>query len=54
MVLTARYQAEDVQQAISLGASDFLAKPFDDQRLLARVARLIKTKGAKANGSAWV
>lgn len=48
MVLTARNQSTDVQQAISLGASDFLAKPFDDQRLLTRVARLIKAKRVHA------
>ena len=53
LVLTARNQADDVRQAISLGASDFLAKPFDDQRLLSRVARLIRTKGVKANGATW-
>lgn len=40
LVLTARHAAEDVRRAIKLGASDYLAKPFDDTRLLARVARL--------------
>ena len=42
MVLTARNQPADVQKAISLGASDFLAKPFKDELLLARVARLLR------------
>ncbi len=42
MVLTARNQPADVQKAIDLGASDFLAKPFKDQQLLARVARLLR------------
>lgn len=40
MVLTARNQPDDVRQAILLGARDFLAKPFNDQQLLTRVARL--------------
>lgn len=42
MVLTARYQASDVQEAIRLGARDFLAKPFNDNQLLFRVKRLLR------------
>ncbi|WP_249138284.1 response regulator [Phenylobacterium montanum] len=42
MVLTARNQAADVKRAISLGARDFLTKPFEDQTLLLRVARLLR------------
>ncbi|HEX5376956.1 MAG TPA: response regulator transcription factor [Phenylobacterium sp.] len=42
MVLTARNQSDDVKTAISLGARDFLAKPFRDEQLLARVARLLR------------
>jgi CheY-like chemotaxis protein len=42
MVLTARNRSEDVQRAMSLGARDYLTKPFDDQQLLARVARLVR------------
>lgn len=42
MVLTARNQQDDVRLAISLGARDFLAKPFNDQHLLSRVARLLR------------
>ncbi len=41
MVLTARNRPEDVRKAISLGARDFLAKPFKDTQLLSRVARLV-------------
>lgn len=40
MVLTARNQGEDVKRAITLGARDFLTKPFNDRQLLTRVARL--------------
>lgn len=43
MVLTARNQMLDVRRAIQLGAQDFLAKPFGDAVLLARVARLLRT-----------
>ncbi len=42
MVLTARNQTEDVQAAIALGARDFMAKPFRDEQLLARVGRLLR------------
>ena len=42
MVLTARNQTDDVKTAIALGARDFLAKPFRDEQLLVRVARLIR------------
>lgn len=42
LVLTARHNAEDVRHAISLGARDYLAKPFKDAQLLSRVARLLK------------
>jgi DNA-binding response OmpR family regulator len=42
LVLTARHRAEDVKQAISLGARDYLAKPFGDAQLLSRVARLLR------------
>jgi two-component system OmpR family response regulator len=42
MVLTARNQSDDVREAIKLGARDFLAKPFEDQKLLSRVARLVR------------
>jgi two-component system OmpR family response regulator len=44
MVLTARNRPDDVHEAISLGASDFLGKPFDDKQLLARVARLLRKR----------
>ena len=41
MVLTSRNRPEDVRQALALGARDFLAKPFNDAQLLARVGRLL-------------
>jgi DNA-binding response OmpR family regulator len=42
LVLTARHLAQDVERAIRLGARDYLAKPFDDRMLLARVRRLFR------------
>lgn len=42
MVLTARNQPEDVKRALALGARDYLAKPFKDAQLIARVARLLR------------
>ncbi len=40
MMLTARKDSDDVLLAMSLGAKDYLTKPFEDAKLLARVARL--------------
>ena len=42
MVLTAPNRPEDVRKAIAFGARDYLAKPFDDQNFLIRVARLLR------------
>jgi two-component system OmpR family response regulator len=47
MVLTARNQPDDVRQAITLGARDFLAKPFKDDQLLQRVGRLLRRAPAR-------
>lgn len=49
MVLTARYQASDVQEAIKLGAIDFLAKPFRDKQLFMRVERLLRSTARPAD-----
>lgn len=51
MVLTARNQTTDVQRAIQLGARDFLAKPFEDHKLLSRVARLVRAAPARQPSS---
>ena len=51
MVLTARHAAEDVRLALQLGASDYLAKPFDDAHLLSRVARLVRARGRRPEPS---
>lgn len=44
MMLTARHEREDVQRCLQLGAKDFLAKPFNDSILLARVKRLLRSQ----------
>ena len=41
MVLTARSRPEDVRRAVDLGARDYLAKPFTEAQLLARIKRLL-------------
>ncbi len=46
LVLTARHASEDIQRAVALGAKDYLAKPFTESQLLARVARLIRPPAA--------
>jgi DNA-binding response OmpR family regulator len=51
LVLTARHGEEDVKRAVSLGAKDFLTKPFNDGQLLARVARLLRRPIAPATAS---
>jgi len=42
LVLTARHGADDVRRAVSLGARDYLTKPFSEGQLLARVSRLLR------------
>jgi two-component system, chemotaxis family, chemotaxis protein CheY len=42
MVLSARNFSDDVERALGLGARDYLMKPFQDQQLLNRVARLVR------------
>jgi len=44
IVLSARGREEDVIRAFTLGADDFMSKPFNPQELLARIARLVKVR----------
>lgn len=41
LMLTARQGMGDIQTALKLGAKDYVTKPFDDRKLLIRVARLL-------------
>ncbi len=51
LMLTARNATEDVQRAIGLGAKDYMAKPFDDQLLLRRVRRLLRSPALQAGAT---
>jgi two-component system OmpR family response regulator len=44
LILTARRAPDDIKTAIRLGATDYLTKPFNDEQLLARVARLLRKR----------
>ena len=52
MVLTARNRTDDVRRALSLGARDYLTKPFEDRVLLQRVSRLLRRFPDAAAGAA--
>ncbi|WP_316979188.1 response regulator transcription factor [Shumkonia mesophila] len=41
VMLTARRRGQDIVNALALGASDYLVKPFMPEELLARVERLL-------------
>jgi CheY-like chemotaxis protein len=52
LVLTARHAADDVKRAVALGAKDFLTKPFNENQLIVRVARLLRAPiAAPAKGN---
>ena len=44
LILTVRNRPADIVRALSTGANDYLAKPFEKQELLARVSTLILMK----------
>ncbi|MFN3946382.1 MAG: response regulator transcription factor [Allosphingosinicella sp.] len=44
VMLTARKQEQDIVRALSLGADDFVVKPFIPEELLSRLARLIERR----------
>jgi DNA-binding response OmpR family regulator len=48
IMLTARHDEEDVVRALSLGADDYLSKPFSPKILLARVKALLRRVGIEA------
>jgi DNA-binding response OmpR family regulator len=48
IMLTVRSEEEDVVRALSLGADDYLTKPFSPRILLARVKALLRRVGIEA------
>jgi two-component system phosphate regulon response regulator OmpR len=50
LILTARGLADDRIQGLSLGADDYLAKPFEPQELLLRVEAILRRAGPKPTG----
>lgn len=45
LILTAKEQLDDKVEAFSLGANDYLTKPFYMEELIARVYAILRTKG---------
>ncbi|MBV9509815.1 MAG: response regulator transcription factor [Caulobacteraceae bacterium] len=54
LMLTARDAAQDRIEGLSLGADDYLAKPFEPQELLLRIEAILRRAGAKPAPSAWL
>jgi len=46
VLLSARQQEVDILRGFSLGADDYVAKPFSPVELVARVKRLVRGRGA--------
>ncbi|HEX5659912.1 MAG TPA: ATP-binding protein [Polyangiales bacterium] len=44
LLLTVQRDTEQIVEGLSAGANDFLAKPFEDEELRARVASLLRTR----------
>jgi DNA-binding response OmpR family regulator len=51
LLVTARNQSDDVVYGLSVGADDYVVKPFDLNELLARVASLLRRQGWTKNGT---
>ena len=49
VILTARGQPDDRIEGLSLGADDYLAKPFEPQELVLRIGAILRRTGAKAD-----
>ena len=50
LILTARGQPTDRIEGLSLGADDYLAKPFEPQELLLRIGAILRRTGARSHG----
>jgi two-component system phosphate regulon response regulator OmpR len=49
LLLTARGDSQDRIEGLSLGADDYLAKPFEPQELLLRIEAILRRAGRKAD-----
>ncbi len=49
LMLTTRGSKEDFAEGLSAGANDYVAKPYDDAELLARVRTLVRTRQQAAH-----
>ncbi len=54
LMLTARREEQDRIQGLSLGADDYLTKPFSPQELVLRVAAILRRMSAGGNGASDV
>lgn len=48
LILTARDQADDRVEGLSLGADDYLAKPFEPRELVLRIQAILRRAGPRA------
>jgi DNA-binding response OmpR family regulator len=51
LMLTVRSEEQDVVRALSLGADDYLTKPFSPKILVARMRALLRRAGVEAEGA---
>jgi len=51
LMLTVRSEEDDVVRALSLGADDYLTKPFSPKILIARIKALLRRAGLEAEGT---
>ena len=52
LILTARGEPGDRIEGLSIGADDYLPKPFEPQELLLRIEAILRRAGARATGGA--
>jgi len=51
LMLTVRSEEQDVVRALSLGADDYITKPFSPRILVARIRALLRRAGVEAEGA---
>ena len=51
LMLTVRSEEQDIVRALSLGADDYLTKPFSPRILVARIRALLRRAGVEAEGA---